>query len=101
MDIETIDLTNQSAISDYMVIASGTSSRQIVAMAEKLKERLHGRNVADVKIEGLSQANWVVLDAGDVIVHLFRPEVREFYDLEKMWNMPPHDTSLETDHQSA
>ncbi len=101
LDIETIDLTGQSALADYMVIASGTSSRQITAMAEKLKERLHARHVDEVKIEGLSQGNWVVLDAGDVIVHLFRPEVREFYDLEKMWNMPPHVTPTGSEHQSA
>lgn len=84
-----------------MVIASGTSSRQIIAMAEKLKERLHARHVDDIKTEGLSQGDWVVLDTGDIIVHLFRPEVREFYALEKMWNMPLHSPSLGSDHQSA
>lgn len=87
MDIETIDLNGQSALADYMVIASGTSSRQVARMADKLSERLHARGMKDLRIEGASQGDWVVLDAGDVIVHLFRPEVREFYNIEKMWKM--------------
>ncbi|MCB1529772.1 MAG: ribosome silencing factor [Rhodospirillales bacterium] len=101
LDIEVIDLTGQSALCDYMVIASGTSSRQIIAMAEKLKERLHARHVDDIKTEGLAQGDWVVLDTGDVIVHLFRPEVRAFYALEKMWNMPLHSPSLGSDHHQS
>ncbi len=84
-DIDTIDLRDQTAIADYMIIASGTSSRQVTSMAEKLKERLQERGVKDVRIEGAGQGDWVVIDAGDVIVHLFRPEVREFYNIEKMW----------------
>jgi ribosome-associated protein len=84
-DIVTIDLTGQSAIADYMVVASGTSSRHVAALAEKLKKRLEIQGVKGIRMEGLSQADWVVMDAGDVIVHLFRPEVREFYNLEKMW----------------
>jgi ribosome-associated protein len=87
MDIETIDLNGQSSLADYMVIASGTSSRQVARMADKLSERLHARGMKDLRIEGASQGDWVVLDAGDVIVHLFRPEVREFYNIEKMWKM--------------
>lgn len=69
-----------------MIVASGTSSRQVAALAEKLQERLKGLGVKDVRIEGKDQCNWVILDAGDVIVHLFRPEVREFYNIEKMWH---------------
>lgn len=87
-EIETIDLRGQSALADYMVIASGTSSRQVARMAEKLQERLHGRGCRNIRLEGVAQGDWVVLDAGDVIVHIFRPEVREFYDIEKMWKMP-------------
>jgi ribosome-associated protein len=87
-DIEVIDLTGQSALADYIIVASGTSSRQIVRMAEKLRERLEARGHKYLRTEGMGQANWVVCDAGDVIVHLFRPEVREFYNIEKMWSVP-------------
>ena len=72
-----------------MIIASGTSSRHVAALAEKLKERLHARGTDEVIIEGIAQSDWVVVDAGDVIIHLFRPEVRSFYNLEKMW-LPIH-----------
>lgn len=84
-DIVTIDLNKDAAFADYMIIASGTSSRHISAIAEKLKERLSVRGLKDVRLEGVSQSDWVVVDAGDVVVHLFRPEVREFYNIEKMW----------------
>ncbi len=89
IDIEVIDLTGQSAIADFMVVASGTSSRQIVAMSEKLEERLKGRGHRHFRTEGTSEGNWVVCDAGDIIVHLFRPEVRAFYNIEEMWRMTP------------
>lgn len=72
-----------------MVIVSGTSSRHIISMAAKLKERLHARGIRHVRTEGETQGDWILLDAGDVIVHLFRPEVREFYNLEKMWSTHP------------
>lgn len=76
-----------------MIIASGTSSRHVSAMAEKLKDRLAVRGIKELVIEGLSQSDWVAIDAGDVIVHLFRPEVREFYNIEKMWGtMSPLET---------
>ena len=68
-----------------MVIASGRSTRQVAALAERLKEGLKGLGYDDIQIEGLDQCNWVIVDAGDIIVHLFRPEVRDFYDIEKMW----------------
>ena len=87
-DIEVINLSGQSALADYIIVASGTSSRQIVRMAEKLRERLQARGHTHLRTEGMGQANWVVCDAGDVIVHLFRPEVREFYNIEKMWSVP-------------
>jgi len=86
-DIQVIDLSGKSALADYIIVASGTSSRHITSMAEKLNERLSARGTKDIRMEGIGQANWVVLDAGDVIVHLFRPEVREFYDIEKMWSV--------------
>lgn len=86
LDITTIDLNGQTAIADYMIVASGTSSRHVGALAQKLKERLEIRGVKNIRIEGLGNSDWVVLDAGDVIVHIFRPEVRAFYNLEKMWS---------------
>jgi ribosome-associated protein len=84
-NIVCIELKDLSALADYMIIASGTSSRHISALASKLQERLTIRGVRGIRTEGLAQSDWVILDAGDVIVHLFRPEVREFYNLEKMW----------------
>ncbi len=84
-DIVTIPLNEENGLADYMIIASGTSSRHVSALAEKLMERLSARGLKGIKAEGLSQSDWVAIDAGDVIVHLFRPEVREFYNLEKMW----------------
>jgi ribosome-associated protein len=73
-----------------MIVASGTSSRHVLATAEKLKDRLNVRGLKQIKIEGAENADWVILDLGDVIVHLFRPEVRSFYNIEKMWatNIP-------------
>lgn len=80
-----IDMDDQTALADFMVIASGTSSRHIQALAEKLSQRLSARGYRDIRTEGVSHGDWVVLDAGDAIVHLFRPEVRSFYNIEKMW----------------
>ena len=84
-DIVQIDLRGKSEIGDYMVIASGRSSRQVAAMAEKLSERLKADFEVYSRIEGKVAGDWVLIDTGDIIVHLFRPEVREFYQLEKMW----------------
>ena len=84
-DIITIDLRGRSSIADYMVICSGRSSRQVGAIAEKLVERLKEDFGRNSKIEGKDQGDWVLIDTQDVIVHVFRPEVREFYQLEKMW----------------
>lgn len=84
-DIVTIDLRGRSSIADYMVICSGRSSRQVGAIAEKLVERLKTDFGRMSKIEGKDQGDWVLIDTADVIVHVFRPEVREFYQLEKMW----------------
>lgn len=84
-EIVTISLKGRSAIADYMVVCSGRSSRQVAAIAEKCSERLKLAHGLNVKIEGKDQGDWVLLDARDVIIHVFRPEVREFYQLEKMW----------------
>lgn len=83
-NVVSIDLAGKSAIADYMVIVSGTSGRHVSAMADKLKQKL-GENGMRCRIEGKATGDWVILDAGDVIVHLFRPEVRSFYNLEKLW----------------
>lgn len=84
-DIVQINLRGKSQMGDYMVIASGRSTRQVSAMAEKLTERLKQEFGVMSKIEGKDVGDWVLIDTGDIIVHLFRPEVREFYQLEKMW----------------
>ena len=83
-DTVVINLTNKSSIADYMVIASGRSQRQVGAMAEHLHEKLK-KELGRVSVEGATRCDWVLIDGGDVIVHLFRPEVRAFYNLEKMW----------------
>jgi ribosome-associated protein len=88
-DIVAIDLAGKSSVTDVMIIASGRSNRHVGAIADhiikKLKDAGHGR----AKVEGLKTCDWVLIDAGDVIVHVFRPEVRAFYDLEKMWSVAP------------
>lgn len=84
-DVLTIPLAEKSSLADYMIIASGTSSRQVASMADNLVTRVKRDLGLTPKIEGQSQADWVLVDLGDIIVHLFRPEVREFYALEKMW----------------
>ena len=83
-DILVIDLRGKSALTDYMVIATGSSSRQVSALAERLAVKIKEIG-GHVTAEGLSQGDWVLLDAGDAVVHLFRPEVRAFYNLEKIW----------------
>ncbi len=85
--IETIaiPLAGKSTIADHMVIASGRSSRQVASMAMKLAEKIKAETGRSPRLEGLPTADWVLLDAGDIIVHLFRPEVRSFYNLERMW----------------
>lgn len=84
-DIVEIDLRGRSDMADFMVIASGRSTRQVAAIAEKLVDRLKQEMGIACKMEGKETADWVLIDTGDVIVHVFRPEVREFYQLEKMW----------------
>jgi ribosome-associated protein len=84
-DVVTIPLTGKSNIADHMVIASGRSTRQVASMAQKLGERIKQELGRNVRVEGLPVADWVLIDADDVIVHIFRPEVRSFYNLERMW----------------
>ncbi|HEY0960558.1 MAG TPA: ribosome silencing factor [Novosphingobium sp.] len=84
-DIVSIPLEGKTAIADHMVIASGRSTRQVTALAQKLAERIKLAGFGFARLEGLPAADWVLVDAGDVVVHLFRPEVRSFYNLERMW----------------
>ena len=84
-DVVSIPLEGKSSIADHMVIASGRSTRQVAAIATHLAERLKKEGHGNPRIEGLPAADWVLIDAGDVVVHLFRPEVRSFYNLERMW----------------
>jgi len=86
-DLVVIDLHGKSSMADYMVIASGRSQRQLGAMAEHLMAKLKHEGVPGVGIEGAGVGDWVLLDGGDIVVHLFRPEVRRFYNIEKMWGM--------------
>ena len=85
VEVVSIPLAGKSNIADYMVIASGRSTRQVASMAQKLTERIKRELGRNVRVEGLPVADWVLIDAEDVIVHLFRPEVRSFYNLERMW----------------
>jgi len=84
-DVVSIDLKGKSEIADFMIVCSGRSSRQVSAIAEKLSDDLKQKFEIFPKVEGKEQGDWVLIDAGDVIVHVFRPEVREFYQLEKLW----------------
>jgi ribosome-associated protein len=95
-DIVPIDIQGKSSIADHIVIASGRSHRHVAAVADNLLKALKEAGLGNARVEGLSGADWVLIDAGDVIVHIFRPEVREFYNLEKMWQAP--DLEEETIH---
>lgn len=85
VDETVIDLSGKSTLADFIVIASGRSQRQVGAMAEHLVEKLKAAGARSVLTEGQQQCDWVLVDAGDIVIHLFRPEVREFYKLEKLW----------------
>jgi ribosome-associated protein len=85
-DIVTIDLHGKTSIGDYMVVSSGRSNRHVGAVADRVLRDLAEQGVVHVRVEGLPHCDWVLIDAGDVIVHVFRPEVRAFYNLEKMWS---------------
>ena len=85
INIVTIDLVGKSSIADAMVVASGANVRQVGAMADHLRNKLKAVGIKGISIEGLGNCDWVLIDGGDVIIHLFRPEVRDFYNLEKLW----------------
>lgn len=87
-ELVTIDIKDKSALADYMVIVSGRSNRHVSSIADHLLRELKNIGAGSAKVEGLQSADWVLIDTGDVIVHVFRPEVREFYALEKMWQVP-------------
>lgn len=84
-DIVAIDIRGRSSFADVLVVASGRSARHVGALADHVMRKLKDAGVKEVKVEGLPQADWVLVDAGDVVVHLFRPEVRSFYNIEKIW----------------
>ena len=92
-DVISIPLSGKSSIADFMVIASGRSTRQVAAIATKLAETVKKAGMGSPRVEGLPAADWVLIDAGDVVVHLFRPEVRGFYNLERMWGFGEDDTA--------
>ena len=96
--IVTIPLTGKSSIGDYMVIASGRSDRHVGAIGDQLYRKLKENGAGRVRIEGLETCDWVLIDTGDIIVHVFRPEVREFYKLEKMWSGERPGEDPETAH---
>jgi ribosome-associated protein len=95
-NIVSIDIQGKSSLGDYMVIASGRSHRHVSAVADHLLKALKDAGLGTARVEGLAGADWVLIDSGDVIVHVFRPEVRDFYNLEKMWQAP--DLEEETLH---
>lgn len=92
-DVVVIDLSGKSEMADHMVICSGRSSRQVAAISEKLIDRLKQEFGVLSKVEGKEAGDWVLIDTGDVVVHVFRPEVRDFYQLEKMWMTPSQKTA--------
>ena len=98
VDTVSIPLAGKSSIADHMVIASGRSTRQVASMASKLTEKIKAEFGRSVRVEGLPAADWVLIDAGDVIVHLFRPEVRTFYNLERMWAFGDGPSAVDSTH---
>ena len=95
-NIISIDIQGKSPLADHMIIASGRSHRHVAAVADHLIRALKEADLGNAKVEGLSGADWVLIDTGDIVVHVFRPEVREFYNIEKMWQAP--DLEDETVH---
>lgn len=96
-DVVAIDLRGKSSVTDIMVIASGRSSRHVSALADHLIDTLKETGRVKPRVEGLQTCDWVLIDAGDIVIHLFRPEVRSFYNLEKMWSVDP-ETPPSTSH---
>ncbi len=94
-EIVTIDLAGKSSFADYMIVASGRSARHVSTLAQKLSTRLKEEGAPILSIEGKDTGDWVLVDCGDIIVHLFKPEMREIYQLEKMWSAPVESPQLE------
>lgn len=90
-DIVQLEITGKSALADYMIVASGRSHRHVGAIADQVLRNLKAAGFGSAKVEGLPHCDWVLVDAGDVIVHIFRPEVRDFYNIEKMWSTGQQD----------
>jgi len=90
-DIVAIDIAGKSALGDHMVVASGRSSRHVAAICDRLISELKDAGFGNPRVEGLATGDWVLIDAGDVIIHVFRPEIRLFYNIEKMWQTPDLD----------
>ena len=88
-DILALDIRGKSSFADMLVIASGRSQRHVAALAEHLVQKLKDGGASDIRVEGLPHADWVLVDAGDVVVHLFKPEVRAFYNIERIWSGAP------------
>lgn len=86
-DVVTIDLRGKSALADHMIICSGRSQRHVGAMADHLQRKLKDAGLGRVRVEGLPHCDWVLIDSGDVVIHIFRPEVRDFYKIERMWSV--------------
>lgn len=95
-DIATIDIAGKSALGDYMVVVSGRSNRHVMAIADHLLSDLKDDGFGAARVEGQEGGDWILIDTGDIIVHVFRPEIREFYNIEKMWAAP--DMDEETRH---
>lgn len=92
-DVVSIPLAGKSEVADHMVVASGRSSRHVGALSEKMADRIKQASGMLCRTEGKQMGDWVLVDCGDVIVHIFRPEVRDFYDLEKLWSVNPRDNA--------
>ena len=93
-DIVTINIAGKSALGDYMVVVSGRSNRHVSAISEHLLTDLKDEGFGSARVEGLDTGDWVLIDTGDIIIHVFRPEVREFYNIEKMWAAPDEEGTL-------
>jgi len=93
-DIVTIDIVGKSALGDYMVVVSGRSNRHVLAIADHLTSDIKSEGFGNPRVEGLDAGDWVLIDTGDIIVHVFRPEVRAFYNIEKIWSLSPSEHSL-------
>ena len=94
-DVMQINLLGKSSVADFMIIATGRSQRQVKSLSQRIREMLKSNGVQEISVEGEQNSDWILLDVGDLLIHLFRPEVREFYNLEKMWSaeMPSDDLS--------